>query len=203
MKETIKNLYKKANKYNANNERSLAIEYYNKVLDLDKNNVKTLKELGELYEKIKDNTSAINCYKTLLHSLPNNDIKNKAIISNQIGICYNNLFEYETAITYFKQVIKIKNDIPDVYNNVYACYLKLKQYKLAEITLHISLKFKSDNNTIKKLGFLYNCLKDYDKSLFYYNMMDVSEKYKLNYTMSFVHLAKKTLNMDMNCMRID
>ena len=62
MKEKIKELYKKANKYNANNKHELAIQEYNKVLELDNKNLKTLKELGDLYERLNNLTNAINCY---------------------------------------------------------------------------------------------------------------------------------------------
>lgn len=190
MKAKITKLYNKANQYKTNNKNETAIEYYQKVLELDKNNIETLKELGEIYEKMNDNIKAINSYKNLLNIIPNTDIQTTVIYLNQIGICYNNLREYNSALEYFKQVLKIKNDIPDVYNNIYSCYCNLKQYRLAEITLQLSLKIKSNEKTLENLAFLYNYLKEYDKSLMYYNML-INLDYKLKYNMSFVYLAKK------------
>lgn len=190
MNNKIHKLYNKANQYKTTNENEKAIEYYKKVLELDKNNKQTLKEIGEVYERINDNMNAINSYKNLLDITPNTDIPTTVIYLNQIGMCYNKLREYNKSLGYFKQILKIKNDIPDVYNNIYSCYCSLNQYKLAEITLLLSFKIKSNEQTIKNLAFLYNCLKDYDKSITYYNMLSNIDT-KLKYDMSFVYLAKK------------
>jgi tetratricopeptide (TPR) repeat protein len=191
MNEKIKVLYKKANKYNTNNKSELAIEYYNKILELDNNNIKTLKELGELYERTYDLSNAINCYEKILNATSINDIQTTGIYLNQIGVCYNNLRNYETALIYFKKVLAIKNDIPDVYNNIYSCHFSLKQYKLAEINLLISLKINPNEKTFENLGFLYSCLKEYDKSIFYYNKIYTNDNYTVKYALGFNYLAKK------------
>lgn len=191
MKDKIKDIYKKANKYNTNNEYELAIQHYNKVLELDSKHLKTLKELGSLYEKLNNLTNAINCYENILIIIPKSDIPTTAIYLNQIGICYNNLRNYETAIIYFKKILLIKNDIPDVYNNIYICYFSLKQYKLAEINLLISLKIKYNETAIEKLGFLYGCLKEYDKSIFYLNKLCSDDNIANKYSLSLIYLAKK------------
>jgi tetratricopeptide (TPR) repeat protein len=191
MKDKIKEIYKKANKYNTNNEYELAIQHYNKVLDLDNKNLKALKELGNLYERLNNLTNAINCYEKILLITPKSDIPTTAIYLNQIGICYDNLHKYETAIMYFKKIIIIKNDIPDVYNNIYMCYFRLKQYKLAEINLLISLKITYNEITIEKLGFLYGCLKEYDKSIFYFNKLCSDDNFEIKNSLSLIYLAKK------------
>jgi len=191
--KSVKGFYKKANKYNTKNDYESAIQYYNKVLELDKNNLKTLKELGELYEKLNKITNAIICYEKILAITPKSDIQTTAIYLNQIGVCYNNLRKYETAIIYFKKILLIKNDIPDVYNNIYSCHFSLKQYKFAEINLLISLKINPNEKIIEKLGFLYGCLKEYDKSIFYYNKLYTNDdnNYTIKYALSFAYLAKK------------
>jgi tetratricopeptide (TPR) repeat protein len=191
MKDNIKELYKKANKYKINNEHELTIQHYNKVLELDNKNLKALKELGDVYEILNKLTHAINCYEKILVITPKSDIPTTAIYLNQIGVCYNNLHKYETAIMYFKKILVIKNDIPDIYNNIYACYFSLKQYKLAEINLLISLKIKYYEKTIETLGFLYGCLKEYDKAIFYYNKLISDDNHGIKYSLSFIYLAKK------------
>lgn len=191
MNDKIKAFYKKANKYYVNGKNELAIEYYNKVLELDKYNKKTLKELGELYEKSNNIPNAIICYENLLNNLSIDDIQTTIIYLNQIGVCHNSLRNFETAIKYFKKILPLKNDIPDVYNNIYSCYFSLKQYKLAEINLLLSVKINPNDKTYENLGFLYNCLKEYDKSIYYYNKILTNDKYDIKYALSFVYLAKK------------
>ena len=188
MKCKIKELYKKANKYNTNNEYELAIQHYNKVLELDDKNLKVLKELGELYERINKLTNTIDCYEKILVITPKHDIPTRAIYLNNIGVCYSNLRKYETAIMYFKKILVIKNDISDVYNNLYWCHFKLKQYKLAEINLLISAKLTYNEKTIDSLGFLYGCLKEYDKSIFYFNKLLTDDNYNIKYSLSLIYL---------------
>jgi tetratricopeptide (TPR) repeat protein len=191
MKDKIKEIYKKANKYNTNNKYELAIQHYDEVLELDDKNLKALKELGDLYERLNKLTNAINCYEKILVIAPKGDIATTGIYLNQIGICYNKLHKYETAIMYFKKILALKNDIPDVYNNIYMCHFSLKQYKFAEINLLISLKITYNEKTIEKLGFLYSCLKEYDKAIFYFNKLLADDNHDIKYSLSFIYLAKK------------
>ena len=104
MNEKVKGLYKKANKCYLKKDYKLAIEYYNKVLDVDNNNFKALKELGESYENFNDKINAINCYEKIINIAPSNDIQTIIIYLNQIGLCYNSLRNYEVALSYFKKM---------------------------------------------------------------------------------------------------
>ena len=91
-----KKFYKKANKYKLNKNYELAIENYKKVLELDKYNFITLKDLGEIYENINDTNNAIICYKKIIESESHNINKQKTIIYlNQIGVCNFNNSNYE------------------------------------------------------------------------------------------------------------
>jgi tetratricopeptide (TPR) repeat protein len=72
MNKKIKEFYKKAQKLHLIKKYDMAIEYYNKVLELDVNNIESLKELAELYEKINNNFNAINCYEKILYITPKN-----------------------------------------------------------------------------------------------------------------------------------
>ena len=87
-----KEFYKKANKYKLNKKYELAIENYKKVLELDKYNVNSLKDLGEIYENVNDISNAIICYEKIIESESRNINKqNTMIYFNQIGVCnFNN-----------------------------------------------------------------------------------------------------------------
>ena len=69
---------------------------------------------------------------------------------------------------YFKQVIKLKNDIPEVYKNIGLNYASLKQYNLAITSLLLSFKLQENDDINKTLGDTYFITKNYDKSIFYY-----------------------------------
>ena len=105
-----------------------AIDYYKKSLSLKNNDINCLTALSETYEKIENFTEAIDCYEKIL-PLENNLIK-KMIILNQIGVNYNNLKDYLKAINMFMRVLQIRNDIPDVYNNLGLCYHQIKKKEM-------------------------------------------------------------------------
>lgn len=189
----IKKYYKKAQEYSNAGKLDLAIEAYKKVLEIDKNNVKCLKELGELYEKKNDNINAIYYYKQMINIVPLNI---KGIILNQIGVCNFKISQYEEAIKYFKKVLEIKNDIPDVYNNIGTCYINMKQYKIAEVNLLISLKFRVDDNINIKLGNFYFYTKKYEKSIYHYRQVsNLKENSEVLYNLCFPYLALKNVKI--------
>lgn len=193
MNKKIKEFYKKAQKLCLNNKYDMAIEYYNKVLALDENNIESLKELGELYEKINNNFNAISCYEKILYITPKNIIHINAFYLNQIGVCYNKMLNYKKAIEYFKKTLEIKRDLHNVYDNIAVCYFNLKEYKLSEINSLISLKFNPNGTEANKhLGFLNFCIKNYEKSIYYYtNLENYSQNNDFLYNSSFSYLAKK------------
>jgi len=185
-----KKFYNKAKKYKLNNNYELAIENYKKVLELDKYNFNSLKELGELYEIINDTISAISCYKKIVESTSQIvDTRNTIIYLNQIGVCYNKISNYEEALKYFKKVLEFTREMPDIYNNIAKTYFKLRQYRHAEINWLISLKLKNDDNINADLGLLNCYIKRYNKSIdFYMKIKNIFENGEKSYQISFPYL---------------
>lgn len=191
----INELYNDIEEELYNDKYDNAIEKYKIILSLipRKNindRIKYLRDLGNIYEKISSFKNAIDCYENII-TIEKNDISTIGVLTNQIGVCYNNLHDYEQAIKYFKKVLQINNKIPEVYNNIGLCYVNLKNYKLAEINFQISYKLCEKNDlTIENLANLYYYIKEYDKSIEHYNKLN-TQKPTLNYASSFPHLAKK------------
>lgn len=185
-----KTYYDKANKEVENNNTDLAIEYYKRSLNLKDNNVECLTKLGNLYEKLNRIKDAIKCYIKIL-SIETNII-NRCIITNQIGVCYSNIQKYDKAIEYFEKILKYKNDIPDIYNNIGFCYLKLKNFKECEVNYFNSLRLKKDNNVYTELGKMYAYIKKYELSIkFYEKVDDYQTNIKVRYNCAFAHLGQK------------
>jgi tetratricopeptide (TPR) repeat protein len=128
--------------------------------------------LSKTYEKIGEYEKTIEYYEKII--TVSTDIKIIVITLNEIGIIYNKLCNYTEAIKYFKRTIAYKNDIPEIYLNLGVCYVSLKQYKQAEVSLLLYLKLKTDDVICKQLGDLYFYIKDYDKSIFFYKQISVS-----------------------------
>lgn len=188
--ENFKKYYKIANKHEDKNELQLAINNYKKALEYKNNNINCLNNLSKTYEKIGEYEKAIEYYEKII--TVSKDIKIIVITLNEIGIIYNKLCNYTEAIKYFKRTIAYKNDIPEIYLNLGVCYVSLKQYKQAEVSLLLYLKLKTDDVIYKKLGDLYFYMKKYDKSIFFYEKItNINEDYHYMYNLSFSYLSKK------------
>ena len=183
--------YLKGKDFNLKNNFDSAIEYYNKSLTFKKNNISCLTELADLYEKLNRFDESIKCNEQIL-SFENN-ITNKMILLNKIGMMYsNNIYDLSKAVEYFEKIVKIKNDIPEVFNNIACCYLKLRNFKLCETNYYNSLRIQKDNTTICCLGDLYFYSKKYDLSIkFYEKVDDFKTNIIIKYNCSFPYLAQK------------
>ena len=139
------------------------------------------------YKNKGDIEASIECYKKIVLIQPTN-----IIIINEIGMCYFTLFKYKEAISYFKDVLKINCNIPEIYKNIGTCYVRLQNYKLAEDNLLISLKILDNDDINSSLGELYFYIKNYDYSILFYKKINQIEiKHKMLYNLSFPYLAKK------------
>jgi tetratricopeptide (TPR) repeat protein len=144
------------------------------------------KKGGEL-EKQGNFREAIKIYDEIIVTQPAN-----GYITNQLGVCYFNLGEYSSAIATFKKVLRIKNDIPDVYNNMGTCYVKTRQYKEAETALQISLRMQDADQTHYALGNLYFYMKEYEKSVFHYKQIsNLNTNPRFLYNLGFSYLGQK------------
>lgn len=148
---------------------------------------KSLEKQGNEYEAQNKFADAIRIYEQIIEKQPYN-----GSILNQIGVCYFKQGQFLNAVDALKKVLRIKNDIPDVYNNLSSCYVNLKQYKTAEATLLISLKLKVSDGTHFALGNLYFYMKHYDKSIFHYKeITTINTNKSYLYNLGFSYLAKK------------
>lgn len=183
--------FEKAKQYKLNNQWENAIENFKKTIEIDKFHIQSFKELSEIYETIQDIPNAILCYKNILQYNTNTNIN--LFILNQLGICYHKQNNHIEALTYFRKILKFRNGkLPDVYNNIAKMYFALRQYKLVEVNLLISLKLKETDEVYKELGLLYLCLKQYDKSIEYYHKIsDIHTNVTILHNLSFSYLASK------------
>jgi tetratricopeptide (TPR) repeat protein len=190
-------LYNKAKTYKLDKKYELAIENYKKVLEIDRCNIDSLKELGEVYENIKDIDSAISCYEKIMDIEISNPNKQTTMIClNQIGVCNFNKFNYTEAVKYFRKVLELNRRLTDVYNNIANCYFKLRQYRNAEINNLISLKLKHDTRLYEELALIYFCTKEYDKSIeFYMKIENILEIPIKAYKLCFPYLAHKKFDI--------
>lgn len=134
-------------------------------------------------------TSAIQHFQTLLtHTAP--QTSTFCILHNEIGVYYVNSNDFKSAIHHFKQILTVKNDIADVYNNIAVCHINLKEYDKARVCLKLSLRLHECDNIHMRLGELNMYTKMYDASIKAYESMKHPTTDDL-YNACFPYLAKK------------
>ena len=68
-----------------------------------------------------------------------------------MGTIFWALGAFDQAKTQFEKVLEIKPNIPDIYNNLAAIYIKIGDYKNAIPYLETLLKLQPENIKAKKL----------------------------------------------------
>ena len=161
--------------YEKNKELTKAIEYFKKVLFLDKKNVDALLHIGYIYRSIKENVKAFKCFKQVLNLEKNNFLayyglarlyqslenhnteaincyKNcltlnpESIKANlQLGIIYLKTKSYEESLKCLQKVIKLDNNNITALVAIGNVYLEMKQYSEAKNYLVSALKLDKKN----------------------------------------------------------
>ena len=110
--------------YEKNKELTKAIEYFKKVLHLDKKNVDALLHIGYIYHSIKENVKAFKCFKQVL-----NLEKNNFLGFYGLGRLYQSLDNhYHEAINCFKSCLSINPESIKANLQLGIIYLKIKKY---------------------------------------------------------------------------
>ncbi|MFU8652665.1 tetratricopeptide repeat protein [Methanotorris formicicus] len=81
-------------------KRELAIKYFKRTLNLDKNHYKALFGLGEAYYSMSDEKNSIKCFEKVLELKPDN-----INLILRIAYLYFELKKYEDALKYFEKAL--------------------------------------------------------------------------------------------------
>lgn len=126
---------------------------------------------GEYYKEAVDNARA-GKYELAIKQLTNvlkSDPDHYEAYYNR-GFCEAQLHDYATAIKDFNSCLAISPDFPSALYYRGFCFSKLEQYNLAVADYMHALKFQSNSELYGGLAFALLQLKEYEKSLKYYNL---------------------------------
>jgi tetratricopeptide (TPR) repeat protein len=169
-------------------ELELAIEYYQKAIDLQKelnlelDLVASLNSLAGIYNSLGEYQKAIEFHQQSLAIT--REIGNRggeAASYNNLGSVYYSLGEYQKAIEFHQQSLAITREIGDrgveaaSYNNLGNVYDSLGEYQKAiefyqqslAITREIGDR-RGEANSYNNLGNVYNSLGEYQKAIEFY-----------------------------------
>ncbi|MDB9421762.1 tetratricopeptide repeat protein [Microcystis aeruginosa CS-563/04] len=169
-------------------EQQLAIEYYQKAIDLQKelnlelDLVASLNSLAGIYYSLGEDQKAIEFYQQSLAIFQRiGDPWREADSYNNLGNAYHSLGEYQKAIEFYQQSLAIFQEIDDIkgvaycYNNLGNIYNSLGEYQKAIEFHQQSLAIKREISDITGeaysylgLGNVYGSLGEYQKAIEFY-----------------------------------
>jgi tetratricopeptide (TPR) repeat protein len=114
--------------YNArkNGFNELAIEYYQKAIDLNPNYAMAYNNMGNAYYGQENYKEAIRCYQKAIDLNPN-----YATAYNNMGNAYDDLKNYKEAIRCYQKAIDLNPNYASAYYNMGIAYKNLENYKEA------------------------------------------------------------------------
>jgi tetratricopeptide (TPR) repeat protein len=169
-------------------EQDLAIEYYQKAIDLQKelnlelDLVASLNSLAGIYYSLGEYQKAIEFHQQSLAIFQRiGDRWREADSYNNLGNLYSSLREYQKAIEFYQQSLAIFQEIDDIkgvaycYNNLGNIYNSLGEYQKAIEFHQQSLAIKREISDITGeaysylgLGNVYGSLGEYQKAIEFY-----------------------------------
>lgn len=156
----------------------LAIEHYEKAIELNEENFWSHINLGSIYERYDENEKALE------HFLKAYEIdKNREMVCYNLGVIYYKLKDYKTSLRYYEE--ELKKDTPFIstyynlgilYKDGFKDYEKAKYYYLKGLEDH-----SEDYNIWYNLGCIYALQKKYSEAFDCFKYIYYKSKKYLNY----------------------
>ncbi len=178
-KEDAVSLFYLANCYNRIGQKEIAIDYFKKVCNIRPDYLDAYKSLAMIYIEYADSASALELVQKAL----NNKNLEMDYTIYYIGATASLMQkDYNRAIEYLKEGIKLNPEHFGLKNSLASCYIALKDYEKAIKVLDEVVK-SDENNSLAyyNLGTCYQALEDYKKALENYNI-----SYKLEPTVTML-----------------
>tara|TARA_B100001175_G_scaffold295438_1_gene283483 strand:+ start:398 stop:2341 length:1944 start_codon:yes stop_codon:yes gene_type:complete len=154
---------------------NLAVDFFEKTINLDKNNIGAYNNLGASLQHLNKFEEAIKVYNKVLKLKP--DFTDAL---NNLAICLVNLKKYSQAISSYEEILKINKNNFIVYNNLGNIYKELNQYKNSIKNYNKALEINPNYHlTYLNLGDTLNELKDYHGAIrSYKNLIKLNPKHQ-------------------------
>lgn len=140
-----------------------AIEYVDKALFLDENNVECLLSKGLFYSALFDRENSFKCFDLAMEIEPNS-----CNILYQKGLALMNLDEYDLALDCFEEILNFDSDNIDVLRQVGLCHYYMEDYCNSIIVFQRIMSFcPNDLDSIICISGCHVGLNDFENALKY------------------------------------
>ena len=151
----INKIFKLATQNHLENKLKVAEDLYNKVLEIDPNNRKSLNNLGALYVSLGDSEKAKIYYKKAIIVDPL-----YAEAHNNLGLIFARSQDFQKAKSFFKKAIEINPKYCNALTNLGVVLVDLKEHQNAESCFEKAIE--SDRNNPTAYFCLANLIKEKD-----------------------------------------
>ena len=152
--------YNKGLEASAKGNISLAVKFYREAIKLDPNFYQALNNLGNIYQKQKNNDAALDCFKKAIKVIGEN-----AIVLNNIGNTYREKKDFEASIKYFERSITADPKYISPRLNLIAVKIDVQDWNSVS-TLVASAKTFGVNSSLLDLVVLQSKYVDIDSSIY-------------------------------------
>jgi len=142
----------------------LAVNFFERTINLDKNNLGAYNNLGASLQQLKKFEQAVKVYEKVLSFKP--DFTDAL---NNLAVCFANLKKYDQAISNYEKILKINENNFVVYNNLGNIYKELNQYKNSiknynkalEVNPNYTLTYVNLGDALCELQDYYGAIRNY------------------------------------------
>ena len=150
------------------NNLEIAIDLYNKILEIDQNHVGAYHNLGVIFNNRGDSQKAKDYYEKVIKIDPNH-----VSAYNNLGSTFQALGDIQKAKDCYEKAIEINPDYAEAYNNLGAAYRNSKLFqksincyeKAIEIIPNYAAAYNNLGNTLQALGDIQKAKDCYEKAI--------------------------------------
>ena len=141
------------------NNYKLAVENFDKAIELDANNAESYFLRGDAQSRLKNFSAAVEDFTKALEMKPAEKIYKKR------GEVYLEIFENEKAIEDFNKVLEFSAENVGAYKGLAIAFANLKNKKLALENFDKFVELSGEENFYQELGEIYFALGEYEKAV--------------------------------------
>jgi tetratricopeptide (TPR) repeat protein len=124
--------------------------------------------LGTYYQNHRNNKMAILEYQTALEKPPSDRLDESFVTYYNLGKIYNDLKDYEKALSYYHKALSINPQYPPIYNNIAGIFDRQGKYELAHTYLLDALRLRPGSTVTNfNLGLYYLRKGQPDKAIYH------------------------------------
>ena len=141
------------------NNYKMAVENFDKAIELDANNAESYFLRGDAQARLKNFSEAVEDFTKALEMKPEKEIYKKR------GEVYLQIFENEKAIADFNKVLEFSTKNVGAYKGLAIAFANLKNKKLALENFDKFVELSGEENFYQELGEIYFALGEYEKAV--------------------------------------